>query len=239
MTQVWDNGPEDRTETMVLLALADRANDDGTSCYPSLTEISARCRLSRQGTVNVLDRLEDNGWLSRDRGGGEGNPTHYYINAERLRQSSSLTESDSQDSQADKVDSQADKDRQSSWLDGNRQGTVKEPSGGAPAHEVGEMFDVIVSVMREVGTLNQRLESRAYNLAKQLSGEYAPKIVRNALREDLDGSVRGWNGEVFKDSVLPEYVSSTTDTKPENAQEIRGNGQQVHTRPDDIRTEIR
>jgi len=101
------------------------------------------------------------------------------------------------------------------------------------------MFDVIVSVMREVGTLNQRLESRAYNLAKQLSGEYAPKIVRNALREDLDGSVRGWNGEVFKDSVLPEYVSSTTDTKPENAQELRGNGQQVHTRPDDIRTEIR
>jgi hypothetical protein len=109
----------------------------------------------------------------------------------------------------------------------------------APAHEVGEMFDVIVSVMREVGTLNQRLESRAYNLAKQLSGEYDPKIVQNALREDLDGSLRGWNGEVFKDSVLPEYVNSTTDTKPENAQELRGNGQQVHTRPDDIRTEIR
>ena len=158
MTRVWEDGPDDRTETLVLLCLADHANDKG-ECYPSLGRLTDRCRLSRQGLCGVLDPLEKKGWIDRDSGGGRGNSTDYYIQLDRFEKESFENESgvgdsskkgssqvdsssgpensqaDSENSQAgkkkgqvDSENSQAGKAKQSSSLDGNRHGTVKEPS---------------------------------------------------------------------------------------------------------------
>jgi len=208
MTQVWEHGPEDQTETMVLLALADRANDEGTSCYPSLTEISQRCRLSRQGTVNVLDRLDENGWIERERGGGRGNPTRYHLNADRLKGSSSLTDKNSQveqeNSQADRQNSQAETDKQSSWLDGNHH----EPSGNrqgecAPAREDAEA----VAIYHEI------MPRRANNVQK----DYISTRV-----DDLD-----WWREVLQDwraeGYSPTSVKSMLDVY-ENGWRDEGSG---------------
>ena len=89
MTRVWKEGPEDKTETLVLLYLADKASEDGTKCYPSISRIADRCRLSRQGAMNVLARLEDKGWITKHSGGGRGYPNHYTIHLNRFGKKSS------------------------------------------------------------------------------------------------------------------------------------------------------
>jgi len=102
-----------------------------------------------------------------------------------------------------------------------------------------EMSDTIINVLRDVGTLTSRLESKAIQLAHELEGEYDPRIVANALREDLGGTLRAWNPNVFKDNVLPRYMEQLVDSKPKNQQEVRGGGQKVDHKPDNPKASMR
>lgn len=63
LTWVWDHGPSDRTEMIVLAALADQANDAGVS-WPSVETIARRCRMTDRSLRRVLRRLEEGGWLT-------------------------------------------------------------------------------------------------------------------------------------------------------------------------------
>src|ERR1700694_1261379 len=50
-------------EKLVLLALADHANDDGEQCFPSVGQIALKTSLSRRGVQKVYRRLEAKGIL--------------------------------------------------------------------------------------------------------------------------------------------------------------------------------
>lgn len=66
MTAVWDHalgvngGP-----LLVLLALADYANDDGTGAYPKQATLAAKTRLSERHVRRVLASLEDKAYIER------------------------------------------------------------------------------------------------------------------------------------------------------------------------------
>ena len=64
MTKVWELDLKS-TDKLVLLALADHANDD-CECYPSLNKISNKSGLSKQGLLNSIDRLVKNGYLIKE-----------------------------------------------------------------------------------------------------------------------------------------------------------------------------
>lgn len=49
---------------IVLLAIADHANDEGESAYPGLTRLEKKTGMSRQGIVDVLSALKYNGLLT-------------------------------------------------------------------------------------------------------------------------------------------------------------------------------
>jgi len=49
---------------IVLLAIADHANDEGESAYPGLTKLVLKTGLSRQGVIDVLKACKYNGLLS-------------------------------------------------------------------------------------------------------------------------------------------------------------------------------
>lgn len=66
MTHVWEHSPSTGSKRLVLLALADNANDDGY-CWPSLETIASKCRLTRRYTINLLDQLEADGEIRRRR----------------------------------------------------------------------------------------------------------------------------------------------------------------------------
>lgn len=58
MSTVWDLQTESHTQKLVLLALADNANDS-SACWPSIKNIAAKCNLSVRAVYNQIDRLAE------------------------------------------------------------------------------------------------------------------------------------------------------------------------------------
>lgn len=84
MSAVWENGPQNKTELIVLLALADHSNDEGLS-WPSVKRIAAKSRLKTdRGAQKVLRQLEADGWIEITTGGGRSGCNIYKINPEHL-----------------------------------------------------------------------------------------------------------------------------------------------------------
>lgn len=65
---------------LVLLALAYRAPDWGVDCCPSLTELSDQTGLSRSTITRILNALESDGAVTRERAPYQ--PTKYILNIE-------------------------------------------------------------------------------------------------------------------------------------------------------------
>lgn len=62
---VWEDANFSQTALLVLLALADHANDDGV-CWPSVARLATRVRTSERHVQRILGNLEQAGWLTRD-----------------------------------------------------------------------------------------------------------------------------------------------------------------------------
>ena len=62
MTWVWKSSETKASHRLVLLALADNANDQG-ECWPSIGYIANKCRLSKRYTIDILKDLETAGHI--------------------------------------------------------------------------------------------------------------------------------------------------------------------------------
>lgn len=62
MAQVWDDSPQKGSDLLVLLALADFANDQGVS-WPKVSTLAAKARMSERNVQRVVTRLKDAGEL--------------------------------------------------------------------------------------------------------------------------------------------------------------------------------
>ena len=78
MAQVWtlDIPP---TEKLVLMALADRSNDEG-ACWPGQESLAKKCSISERQLRRVLDSLETQNFIriTYRQGDGNGRKTNYY-----------------------------------------------------------------------------------------------------------------------------------------------------------------
>jgi hypothetical protein len=61
LTDASGNVTKASTAKLVLLSLADHANDEGEGAYPGLTKMERKTALSRQGILNTYDALKYNG----------------------------------------------------------------------------------------------------------------------------------------------------------------------------------
>jgi hypothetical protein len=80
---VFDNFRGKPTDTLVLLALADRADRDNWECYPSIADTAARTNLCERAVQASLKRLQEDGAIECIRYGGVagsrgGMPTNRY-----------------------------------------------------------------------------------------------------------------------------------------------------------------
>lgn len=66
MTAVWDDKTTKGSERLVLLALADSANDEGF-CWPSLETIAKKCNINRRFVIRLIEQLEEKGLIERER----------------------------------------------------------------------------------------------------------------------------------------------------------------------------
>ena len=63
MSQVWDRTDLNSSERLVMLSLADHADDDGV-CYPSISRLCGRTSLGERTVQDVIKRLRDRGFLT-------------------------------------------------------------------------------------------------------------------------------------------------------------------------------
>jgi hypothetical protein len=80
---------EDKTVTapllkLVLLALADHANDEGESAYPSLNTLERKTALAHQSVINTLKALKQSGLILRA-GQSRRGTTNYSLNVPMLK----------------------------------------------------------------------------------------------------------------------------------------------------------
>jgi hypothetical protein len=80
MSMVWDVGPPDKAEILVLLAIADYCNDAG-ECWPSVASIAQKARMTERGVQKICARLCDTGWLRIDHQAGRKGCNLYTIKA--------------------------------------------------------------------------------------------------------------------------------------------------------------
>ena len=80
MAKVWAYSQRKDGELLVMLALADFANDAGES-WPSLEVLAQKARLTKRQVCKVLDKLQAAGEIRRERStGGRNRRTRYFIN---------------------------------------------------------------------------------------------------------------------------------------------------------------
>ena len=84
MSQVWELDI-DHSEMIVLLAMADHADDDGQNCYPSNAYLAWKTGYSDRQVRRVLRTLESTGIITRvaHEEGGRGLATEYRLNPEK------------------------------------------------------------------------------------------------------------------------------------------------------------
>ena len=84
MSQVWELDI-DHSEMIVLLAMADHADDDGQNCYPSNAYLAWKTGYSDRQVRRVLRALESTGIITRvaHEEGGRGLATEYRLNPEK------------------------------------------------------------------------------------------------------------------------------------------------------------
>jgi hypothetical protein len=78
MTEVWESSSAKGGARLVLLALADHANDEGY-CFPSVSRLARRSALSERNVQVILRDLETRGELVRLCGTGRGNVNQYWV----------------------------------------------------------------------------------------------------------------------------------------------------------------
>lgn len=85
MSQVWDLEMESATQKLILLKLADNANDSG-ECFPSMKTIAKHCGCSRTTVARHIKSFKEQGLLStshryRDDGGYSSNNYQLHLPA--------------------------------------------------------------------------------------------------------------------------------------------------------------
>jgi hypothetical protein len=78
MTWIWENSLEEGTNLLMLLAIADHANDDGV-CWPSIARLAQRARVEERQAKYIIKKLEANGAIEVQRGVGRNNTSVYCI----------------------------------------------------------------------------------------------------------------------------------------------------------------
>lgn len=76
MTAAWEREDISSTQKLVLLALADWANDEGL-CWPSITRLAAKASLTSRAVQKAIRSLEEVGFIRRVEVFGKGN--QYWI----------------------------------------------------------------------------------------------------------------------------------------------------------------
>jgi DnaD/phage-associated family protein len=79
MSWIWEHGPSQPTDKLVLLALADNANDEG-DCWPSVETIARKTSLSTRSVIRSIKKLKTIGLVMVEKRRENSNKYHLVTN---------------------------------------------------------------------------------------------------------------------------------------------------------------
>jgi hypothetical protein len=132
MAAVWKHSQYREEKLLVLLALADYANEDGV-CWPSMRALAAKARITERGAQRIMRRLTADKVIEvLDPGGGRGHTAKYRIKGDPRNTECGNTVSTNTDcGDTKRVTVEARKgDPRDSAIRKEPSGTVIYPSGG-------------------------------------------------------------------------------------------------------------
>lgn len=204
MSWVWANGPADASMRLVLLAIADHADDKGVA-YPSMAGIAAKSCVTERGARGIVRRLEDAGWLKTRVGGGRGGKSVYTVVMHRNTEQETgnekpgITNTEPETRNVATQNPERGDTKPGTSVPPNHHRTIKEPSNKIRASlcEVlsEEAADDFIAHRK---AKRAKLTERAADLiAKSLRGHPDPDAVVAA------SIMNGWTG-VFPDKSTPK-----------------------------------
>lgn len=78
MNRVWEHAEYKESTLLILLALADFADDNGI-CWPEVPTLAAKARVSDRRAIDIIQALEKDGAIIYQRGGGRGRRSLYGV----------------------------------------------------------------------------------------------------------------------------------------------------------------
>jgi len=78
ITRVWEHSKQSSTDLLLLLAMADHADDDGV-CWPGIPRLAAKTRTSERQTIRNVEKLAQSGEIFLSRQCGRGHSNLYFI----------------------------------------------------------------------------------------------------------------------------------------------------------------
>ena len=78
ITRVWDTSKQKRAPLLVMLALADFADDNGY-CFPGIESLAFKARVTDRGVKGIISRLVSSGEVLEAKGRGRGNRSVYRV----------------------------------------------------------------------------------------------------------------------------------------------------------------
>ncbi len=78
MTRVWEHAEYKESTLLILLALADFADDNGL-CWPEVPTLASKARVSDRRAIDIIQALEKDGAIVYRRGGGRGKRSLYGV----------------------------------------------------------------------------------------------------------------------------------------------------------------
>ena len=193
MTWAWGLMELDQSQTLVLLALADAANDEGV-CWPSQAEIGRKARLKDRAVRNQIRSLEAAGLLSVSR---RATPQGRKTNVYRLNIGCNFSLQSKQPA------------RNAGWVEGSESQPVDNPTfrcNQSNRHEMpvgyptGTVMPVATGTVMPVATLYQTTNIQTPNLTPP------PPVV--------EGSVGLGNGYADQVAVEGEAASPVATSAP-------------------------
>ncbi len=93
MVEVWKYAPVKGGDLLVLLCLADHANERGT-CWPSIPTLAERSRLEERQVYRIIKNLERKGLIDIDHGEGSRRGNWYRVNTANFNKGDIFTGGD-------------------------------------------------------------------------------------------------------------------------------------------------
>ncbi|MDQ3328732.1 MAG: helix-turn-helix domain-containing protein [Chloroflexota bacterium] len=154
---VWEHSRQSGAALVLLLAIAERADDDGEA-WPGVAYLAAKSRLSGRGVQKLLRKLEEDGELRTERGGGRRVTNRYFLPLNRKETRTAFTEQRSpfsENPEQNTVNNGAERV--------NKQ--VKTPNNGAERVNSGSP-EPSVTVIKKRQEPSERARARAYLLTE-------------------------------------------------------------------------